>query len=272
MKLQYLGTAASEGWPALFCQCEHCARARAAGGRNIRTRSQALIDDVLAIDFPADTYMHILTHRLDASKWAAVLITHAHSDHFYPSDFVMRRPPFAHGAVPLTVYCNRQAAFMAQNIDLQMQLHHGEVEFRIVDAFVPFRHGRYEITPLRADHDETQDAYIYLISDGDKTLLYAHDTGYFPDETWAYLRGRQIDCISLDCTYGVLPTQRNGHMSIDVCAEVAQRLAKDGRIPATAQLILNHFSHNGLLIYDELVPKAAELGFTVSYDGLTIKI
>lgn len=47
MKLQYLGTAAAEGWPALFCECDHCKRAKEAGGRNIRTRSQAVIDDTL---------------------------------------------------------------------------------------------------------------------------------------------------------------------------------------------------------------------------------
>ncbi len=272
MKLQYLGTAAAEGWPALFCECEHCSRARAAGGKNIRTRSQALIDDALAIAFPAATYMHILQNRLNAAKWTGVIITHAHSDHFYPSDFVLRRPPFGHGAVPLTVYCNRMATYMAQNIDMQKQLRGAEVEFQIVDAFVPFRHGRYEITPLRADHDESQDAYTYLISDGEKTLLYAHDTGYFPDATWEYLKGRRLDCVSLDCTYGALPTHREGHMSLDVCAEVAERLAKEGCIGSAARRIVNHFSHNGLLIYDELVPKAAEYGLEVSYDGMVVEI
>ena len=71
----------------------------------------------------------------------------------------------------------------------------------------------------------SQDAYTYLISDGEKTLLYAHDTGYFPDATWEYLKGRRLDCGSLDCTYGALPTHREGHMSLDVCADVAERLA-----------------------------------------------
>ncbi len=45
MKLQYLGTAAAEGWPALFCDCYSCRRARIAGGRNIRTRSQAMLGE-----------------------------------------------------------------------------------------------------------------------------------------------------------------------------------------------------------------------------------
>jgi len=62
MKLQYLGTAAAEGIPAVFCECENCIKSKLSGGRNIRTRSQALIDDCILIDFPQDTYMHYLKY------------------------------------------------------------------------------------------------------------------------------------------------------------------------------------------------------------------
>ena len=33
MKLQYLGTAAAEGWPALFCNCSACIKAKELGGK-----------------------------------------------------------------------------------------------------------------------------------------------------------------------------------------------------------------------------------------------
>lgn len=65
MKLTYYGTAAAEGFPALYCHCDACERARKSGGKNIRTRSQALINDDLLIDFPADTYMHELIYALE---------------------------------------------------------------------------------------------------------------------------------------------------------------------------------------------------------------
>lgn len=35
---------------------------------------------------------------------------------------------------------------------------------------------------------------------------------------------------------------------------------------------LHHFSHNGRLTYDELVPVAKELGFEVSYDTAEFEI
>ena len=47
MKITYLGTAASEGWPAEFCECDICRAAMKRGGRDLRLRSCALIDDDL---------------------------------------------------------------------------------------------------------------------------------------------------------------------------------------------------------------------------------
>ena len=76
MKLQYLGTAAAEGFPGMFCGCAACERAQKAGGKNIRTRSQAVIDDSLLVDFPADTYHHVLTHGLALEKIQHCIVTH----------------------------------------------------------------------------------------------------------------------------------------------------------------------------------------------------
>ena len=35
MKIQFLGTAAAEGIPALWCRCENCVRSRKAGGAGL---------------------------------------------------------------------------------------------------------------------------------------------------------------------------------------------------------------------------------------------
>ena len=45
MKILFLGTGASEGIPGLFCECDLCAKARALGGKNIRTRTSIHIDE-----------------------------------------------------------------------------------------------------------------------------------------------------------------------------------------------------------------------------------
>ena len=50
MKVTFLGTAAAEGFPAVFCNCRFCKEARVLGGKNLRTRSQSIVNDDLLID------------------------------------------------------------------------------------------------------------------------------------------------------------------------------------------------------------------------------
>lgn len=83
------------GWPALFCTCDNCRRAAKAGGRNLRTRSQAAVDDKLLIDFPADTLAHMYYSGLDLPRIRDCIITHSHSDHLYPADLEMRLDGYA---------------------------------------------------------------------------------------------------------------------------------------------------------------------------------
>ena len=64
MKIKFLGTAAAEGVPAIGCCCEVCKKARALGGRNIRSRSQALINNDLLIEFNPDTVWHMNAYGL----------------------------------------------------------------------------------------------------------------------------------------------------------------------------------------------------------------
>ena len=78
MKIKFLGTAAYESVPALFCECDVCRKSEKMGGRNIRSRSQALINDDLLLDFPPDTVWHYHMHGIDFGKISDCLITHSH--------------------------------------------------------------------------------------------------------------------------------------------------------------------------------------------------
>ena len=79
MIFKFLGTAAAEGIPAVFCECEACTIARKRGGKHIRTRSQAMINDDFLIDLNADTYTHFLNNNIVGSKIKNCIVTHNHS-------------------------------------------------------------------------------------------------------------------------------------------------------------------------------------------------
>ena len=119
MKLTYLGTAAAEGWPAVFCNCEYCKKAKATRGKNIRTRSQALINENLLIDFPMDSFLHMVNNKLDLSAVEYVFFTHSHLDHCSPVDLFFRAEGvYAHDLTKkdLTLFGNLKVAERLENI------------------------------------------------------------------------------------------------------------------------------------------------------------
>ena len=275
MKIKFYGTAAAEGIPGLFCDCKVCQNARKMGGKEIRTRSQSIIDDKLLIDFPADTYMHTLYRGLDLKSVRDLIITHCHSDHLYERDFWCRNGGIAFGEAEnttLNVYLT-EAGYLRTEQYLKGSVTPGRVAANKIEPFQPFSVGEYKIIPLKADHDPSTDPVIYIIERKDKTLLYANDTGIFPDETWKYLEGygRRFDMVSYDCTGMVLESYRRGHMGLPANAEVHKRLCDMGLCDENTVAYVNHFSHNGGLTHEELVKAAADYGFKVTYDGLEVE-
>jgi len=274
MRLRYLGTAAAEGIPAVFCRCPVCAEARRLGGRDLRTRSQAIVNDDLLIDLPPDTYAHYLAYGFDLPGITELLVTHSHTDHFYATELEMRCSPLAHPEPPvMRIYCNE--AVEAKFHRSMPPKHNVEKNFSIVRArpFVPLAIRDYSVVPLLARHDRAEECLLYLISSGGKTLLYGNDTGLFPDSTFDYIErsGARIDLASFDCT---AMGQRDGknHMGLADVAEARERLTRLGALGAGAACVITHFSHNGRLTRPQLEEAAAKEGFLVAYDGLSLEL
>lgn len=271
MKLTFLGTAAAEGMPAVFCNCGYCEEARRLGGKNIRTRSQALVNDDLLIDLPADTYAHFLGNGIRGDRIRQLLITHSHSDHFYPKELAMRQPPYGHNMeVPrLEIFCGEGAY-------RQLEERYPEAPgfaFTQIKPFTTVSAGAYRVTALPARHFPGDGALFYIIR-GEKTILYAHDTGYFYEEVFEYIRkeGIRFDLATFDCTNVDIPIgDDGGHMGIPNILRVQARLEEMGAMDGGTVKIINHFSHNGNPLHHVLEKRMEGTGFLVSYDGMTVE-
>lgn len=280
MKYKYYGTAAYEGIPALWCDCDVCERARKFGGKNIMSRSQQTIDDKILIDFSADTFMHALA-GLPLTRIHTCLITHDHSDHLYPSDMLARLGVYAHlrDETPLTVYATSAGAEHAERV-LKKEIGDGEqdrIRIKEIEAYHRFVAEGYAITPLKANHDPKSDPVIYLIEKEGKCVFQANDTGYFPEETWDYLEKNpvHIDFVTFDNTATSIfadNNQMDGHMNFSTVINVRNRLHNMGLIDAGTICAVSHFSHNGLCGYDELIEIGRKEGLIVAYDGLEIEV
>ena len=276
MRLRYLGTAAAEGCPALFCTCPLCAAARRDGGRDVRTRSQALVDGALLIDLPADTYHHALSApELDLPALRHLLVTHSHADHFYPMELGLRCSGFA-AQTPgtLTVYCNEA---VARRWEEARQAGYGgfadlpeRVRTRVLAPYETFDAGGYTVTALPADHKRGELCFIYAIERDGKRLLYANDTGTQLEQgVWDFLRGRRFDLVSMDCT---AMDRRVGryHMGLPDNDELRARLLELGAADGETRFVVTHFSHFGGLAHGELARRAAAHGFTAAWDGMAV--
>ena len=276
MKIKYLGTAAAEGIPGIFCDCAVCKQAREKGGRFIRTRSQALVDDALLIDFGPDTYMHALQYNIALSKIKNCLVTHSHQDHLYIDEIAMRKHGFAYldDTAPLTFYGDKSSSDMLESFIAEAAIPEDTAVVQRIKPCVPFAVVDYTVTAIRASHDPKSDPVVYFIERDGKNLFYGNDTSDFSEDGWEYIakNGKKIHLLSLDCTEGDKEIQYVGHMNLARCIAMRQRFADLGLVDENTICVLHHFSHNGGHDgYEEFAEIAKKENFLVSYDGMEIQ-
>ena len=80
---------------------------------------------------------------------------------------------------------------------------------------------------------------------------------------------KKIDIISMDCTNGHLNLDYVGHMGIRENLRMREKLLACGAADEHTIFVANHFSHNGLLPYEEMVKRLP--GFMVSYDSMVVE-
>ncbi|WP_123041008.1 MBL fold metallo-hydrolase [Cohnella candidum] len=270
MKIHFLGTAAAEGFPGMFCRCTHCLRARGRGGKNIRTRSSVLMDDILKIDFPPDTYHHVLRDGIDLGQVRDLFVTHSHSDHLRAEDLEMRLPVFAHElSHPLRVYGHDNVVRKCREA-----VGRPNAERLSISRIVPFQTvdtGTASVTALPANHDPDETCLLFHIEKDGRTLFYGHDTGLLPDETWQWLTGRRLDLVILDCTNGNLPFT-GSHLNIEAVLAIRDRMRSEGMIDSASRTVVTHFSHNIGLMHEDLTAIFDPEGIEVAYDGMVLHI
>jgi len=280
MHFQYLGTGAAEGIPAVFCNCAICRAAAKKGGRDIRTRSQALINEDLLIDLPPDTYMHKLQQGLDLTRVRFLLVTHMHMDHFYPQELTIRGAGYSHDMVSefLDIYCARETRdfyFRTAAWEASPETNR-TLNWHVLKPFEPVSFGSYTVVPLPASHmQESNQPFLYHITDAEgKSLLYLHDSGYYSDAVWEYFRSlkKPADLVSYDGTSGDIETDHGHHMGFPEVFRVRRRMLEEGIVDGHTQCVLNHFSHNGRLMYEDMVKLAEAENMLVSYDGMKLEI
>lgn len=278
MKLKFLGTAAAEGVPAVFCNCPTCVRAKALGGKDMRSRSQILIDDDTLFDFPMDTYMHMLRHNFDLSAIKRVLISHAHMDHCYPQEFCMRGGPFASNitAPIVDIYCNATVYDIFKTDaarEMRPEVEAG-IRLNVLEPYDGVMSGDMRIVALPASHTKGEDCFVYYVERGGVGALLLNDTGVLDIELYERLKamGGHIDIATCDCTYGAKRHGAGRHMGLYDIVDQIELMKKAGLPNKSSIIYATHFSHNADTTHAELEKTAAECNIRVAYDGCEAEV
>jgi phosphoribosyl 1,2-cyclic phosphate phosphodiesterase len=274
VRIIFCGTAAAEGIPCAFCTCRVCREAARLGGKDLRTRFSIQVGERLRVDWPPDSHAHMLRHGFDYDRLDWLFISHDHWDHCAADELILpRRPGFAHHSDKLLHVFGPPSVLAHFNVrltieELALALHPVKpgVSIELEDGLA--------VTPIPADHQHDRpasDAVNFIVEGPRFSLLSAHDTGWYGDATWETLRGRKLTHASVDCTSGKLDN-RHGHLGVAGVIEFVEKLASVGALAPGAKVFANHFSHNGLLLHEELVERLEPRGIAVAYDGLELEV
>jgi phosphoribosyl 1,2-cyclic phosphate phosphodiesterase len=274
LRILFLGTGAAEGIPSPYCECPTCTHARQAGGHNVRMRTATLVNDDLLLDFGPD--LVAATQRFGArlSHLETVLVTHAHGDHFLPSNLIWRGPGFCptpitalsvFGPGPVTGKLRRNPRWSAL-------AEKSAVSLGTVRAGQRWRSGRYQVTAVPASHNPDQVALLYIVSDGNHRLFYATDSGPLSERAWRIVaREAPFDAVLMEETMGGAPLW-TGHQNMESFLEAHRRFVREGWLTEKAQFVAFHFSHQSNPPHDELVRTLAPHGVIAAHDGMTLTL
>ncbi len=267
MNIRLLGTGAADGIPSFYGNDDVSRYARQHGGKDVRSRSAAIVDGTIKIDLPPDTLMQMRRDGVCACDWTALLFTHSDDDHFAPSELQYSLIPFTElDHLPYTIFAN-------DVVSKRIRQRYPEWPMEIVEtrSFECFEHCGYRFIPVKATHITDEDCHNFLIQREGKTLLYATDTGIWSEETFAFLDQFRVDALILECTDGVDPTPYEGHLDISECIMIVGRLRTMGVLKDGSRVVTTHHSVRGLARHCDLEAAFAGHGIEPGFDGMLIE-
>ena len=272
MKLTFLGTAAAEAMPAHFCVCETCKTARKNGGKDIRKRCCYLLNDDTLIDYGPDIWDQSIMYNFDLADIKRIFFTHSHEDHLDPVELIWRLPGYSAVEDFIDIYGDSN---VHEKITARVDYEKAKMNKHQVNPGDVFHAGNFEILALRADHDPNSTPLNYVITENNKTILIANDTGFWDDANWELIKnyGKKLDLAVIECTCAfTLQDFSIGHMSKKFTVLFKEKLQELGLTTEKTRFITNHFSHNGAPLQADMEKFFAPHDIKVAYDGMTVEI
>ena len=286
----FLGTGDSKGYPCPNCHCEACEAARKLGGKAIKTRSDFLIDEYSVIDFGPDILCQMLNANVMMDKINNVFMTHSHFDHISISSLLLLNEGTGARSTPINFYGPKGALEFVEDMARRNTYRSGtregiysysHLKYCPLDYFETVETDGIRVTTLKSSHEGwgvNELGFNYIVEKDGKTLLYATDTGWYPDETWEFLKNSdfKFDYVIMENTYGkdprnIIKLYAGGHLNTKNFFMMLDKLVECGNMTKDTPVYVTHVADAGREPYNELVDAMENNGtytdVQVAYDG-----
>ncbi|OGG95782.1 hypothetical protein A2V95_02860 [Candidatus Kuenenbacteria bacterium RBG_16_41_7] len=249
MKIKFLGTSAGWPLPRLGCKDEICSSTEP---KDRRTRSQALINDVLLLDVGPDTYFHLSQPNIDTTKIKYAAITHEHPDHtsgLWDLGHIYNSKPIKVIVHPSTFQKIKKLFF------------YKEFEILETEAGSPVKVNGLEVSLLPVNH--TGSSFRILVKEGNKRLFWAPDFKSLPIETIEILKS--VDLIAMDGSE--LRIKTPSHQTIEEGVKL-------GKLLDAKKTYFIHIGHRALPHekFEIFLKRKGGPRFQVAYDRLQVEL
>lgn len=268
MKILFLGTGAGEMWPATFCMCRRCKKARRQG--NIMPGSSILIDNQYLIDAPTGLGLNLALLKVNAKFPFYIFITHSHQDHFDPEEIISTRNNINN---KIYLYINKTVFRLLKHYTKFNRFFNlAKLKNYYVNIVTPFKTTEINkdatVIPVLANHDKTynEENFNYILKIKGRTILYACDTGWYCDKTWKAIKKHRFDVVILECSCLNMKTGGKNHMDYDYFLKFIEELRMSKSISNHTQIIATHF----YLHYsdEKKIVKLEKQGIKIAYRGM----
>ncbi|MBR3805202.1 MAG: MBL fold metallo-hydrolase [Clostridia bacterium] len=255
-ELLFLGTSAWDYSPKLQTEFKD------KFDKDVRRSACALLNGTILIDCGFHCLDSIKIAGVDAKNISDVFLTHLHGDHcnFKAIEYIasLRK-------TPLNLWIRSDATVPDIN----------NVIVKRLTKMTPVELDKnFTITTYYANHDERSLPQHLLFEKNGKKFMYACDGAWFLRETYYALKDSNIDLLVLDCTVGdKLGDYRVcEHNTIPMIRVLLPSFKTWGIINENSKVLVSHLAPSLHVSHDETEKIMSEIGASVAYDGLTVKV
>lgn len=283
----FLGTCAADGLPNPFCDCPLCEDAR-KNPQHGRLRTSFLLDERNLIDCGPDLASACTQAGIDLTRLENVFVTHTHEDHFEPSNAGLLSMSRSRKGKSVDIYLSQEAydsliakfevlteAKLADS-DACAEYRKGLVRLHPLTTGAWYEVGGYQIMTIPTTHRSSYQEYAvnYVFAKDSRKLLYACDTGYYPESSLELLREANLDVLIMECTWGDLfDKDTSSHMNCQAFLVQLKNLEQYGAISKSTRIYATHINHKHNLTHPMLqawFDENSPYKVTVAHDGMRI--